>query len=401
MNFTESFLQAIDSLRSNKLRSILTMLGIVMGVFSVITILAIGSAAQAYMSAQFEKLGANIVTISYRSKSLNENDWLKLEDVEIIKKAVPNIKNIHAVCQQVSEIRLGTKARDAIVSGITSQSINFWPNEMRTGRFISNIDLSTKANVVIVNESFAKKYYKKIDIVGETITLKNSLNQFIDLRIVGVLSSGDEFLESMLGDDYPTTIYMPITTYLTYFNLKKIDIIEVSVVQEENLPELGTRIVNALEFSKNNKEMYRASNSADTQNSLSQIMSMISIILLIIAVITLIVGGIGVVNILLVSVTERIREIGIRKALGAKKSDIVMQFITESIIMTGISGLIGIIIGVTAGIIISSLLSIKPIVDVVVIILCFVGSIVLGLIFGVYPAKRAADLDPIECLRYE
>ncbi|NLD49917.1 MAG: FtsX-like permease family protein, partial [Clostridiaceae bacterium] len=356
MSFTESLLQAIDNIKSNKLRSILTMLGIVMGVFSVITIVAIGAAAQAFMSAQFEKLGANIITIMPSSKSINENDWLKMEDIELIKKAVPDIKNIHAGGQQLAEVRVGANARDAIVVGVTSQSFNFWPNEMRSGRFINDIDVSTKANVVVVNESYAKKYYNSVDIIGEVITLKNSSDQFINLRIIGVMNTGDDFFANMLGDDYPTTINMPLSTYLTYFNLRKIDYIEVSVVDKSKLTEIGTRIVKALEFSKRNKNMYRASNSAEMQKSLSDLMNILSTVLLVIAVITLIVGGIGIVNILLVSVTERIREIGTRKALGAQKRDIVLQFLTESIIMTGLGGLIGIIIGVTAGAIISALL---------------------------------------------
>lgn len=401
MSFTESLLQAIDSLKSNRLRAVLTMLGIVMGVFSVITIMAIGSAAQAFMSAQFEKLGANIITISPTTKSLNENDWLKLEDIEIIRKAVPDIRNIHGGGQQLAELRLETKARDAIVVGATSQSFYFWPNEMRAGRFISNIDVSTKADVVVVNESFAKKYYKNVDIVGEIITLKNSSNQLIDLRIIGVMDSGDDFFENMLGDDYPTTVNMPITTYLTFFNLEKIDYIEVSVVDNNKLTEIGTRIVKALEFSKRNKDMYRASNSADIQKSVSEIMNVLSAVLLVIAIITLIVGGIGIVNILLVSVTERIKEIGVKKALGAQKKDIVLQFLTESIVLTVFGGVIGIIIGVTVAGIISALVKIPPVVDFAVIVLCFAGSVILGIIFGVYPAKRAADMDPIECLRYE
>ncbi len=131
------------------------------------------------------------------------------------------------------------------------------------------------------------------------------------------------------------------------------------------------------------------------------ILNVISSILLVIAIITLVVGGIGIINILLVSVTERIREIGLRKAIGARKRDIVMQFLTESIMMTGFSGLIGIILGIITGGIISSVIKIPPVVDFKIITITFMGSLMLGLIFGVYPAKRAADLDPIESLRYE
>ena len=164
---------------------------------------------------------------------------------------------------------------------------------------------------------------------------------------------------------------------------------------------IGNRIVRALELNKGKEDVYITYSTQDAQKIFSSIIGVISGVLLVIAVITLIVGGIGIINILLVSVTERIREIGIRKALGAQKRDIVLQFITESIIMTGISGLIGIILGVIGGNIIAQMVNIPPVVDLPVIIMAFMGSVLLGLIFGVYPAKKAADLDPIESLRYE
>jgi putative ABC transport system permease protein len=175
----------------------------------------------------------------------------------------------------------------------------------------------------------------------------------------------------------------------------------VSVIDKDKLKDVGDKILRTLEMNRNNKDLYLASNSADMQKTVTSILGVVSAVLLVIAVITLIVGGIGIVNILLVSVTERIREIGIRKALGAQKKDIVLQFITESIMMTGISGLIGIGLGILAGSVISAQIKIPPIVDIKVIVLSFIGSVALGLIFGVYPAKKAADLDPIESLRYE
>ena len=134
---------------------------------------------------------------------------------------------------------------------------------------------------------------------------------------------------------------------------------------------------------------------------LNSMLGVVSAVLLVVAIITLVVGGIGIVNILLVSVTERIREIGVRKALGARKRDIIIQFITESIMLTGIGGLVGIIMGIGGGFVISSLIKIPPVINIQVIVLAFLGSVALGLLFGVYPAKRAADLDPIESLRYE
>lgn len=403
MNFSESFKQAMDSLKANKLRSILTMLGIIMGVFSIITIMALGSAAEAYMNSQFEKIGANTITISYK-KSVDKKDWLRMEDMETVKKIAPEIKNIATMQTKRGSLRIGNETRDAVINAVSSQYKNFDLIEMAQGRFINEFDISARAKVIIVDERFVEKYFKAgQDVTGETISLKTPAGSTVTLKIIGVKKIGDDLFESMYSSDMiPAFVYMPITTVQSiYPNSERLESIMVSLVEKDKLRDVGKRIVSALEMKHGSEDVYMAQNSADLQQAFSDVLGVISSVLLVIAIITLIVGGIGIINILLVSVTERIREIGIRKALGAQKKDIILQFITESIIMTGTSGLVGIIIGVIAGGIISSLIKIPPIVDFKVIILAFLGSIALGLIFGVYPAKRAADLDPIESLRYE
>lgn len=402
MSFSESLKQALTSLKSNKLRSILTMLGIVMGVFSVITIVAIGNAAQAYMNAQFERLGANIIQITHKSNTTNSNDWLGLKDLELIKKAVPDIKDITAQVQvQGGEVRIDSKVRTTVVAGVLGNTRNFDTSEVLHGRYITDTDVSSKANVALVTESFARKQFGKTDILGETLNIRNLSGDYLKVKVVGVTKSEGDMFEDMMGDDFPAILIMPLTTAMEFNNIKKLDMIYVSVIEKEKLGEIGNRIIKALEFSHNTSDKYAAMNTADMQKAMSDILGVISSVLLVIAVITLIVGGIGIVNILLVSVTERIREIGVRKALGAQKKDIIFQFLMESIMMTGFSGIIGIILGVVSGAIISSLIQIPPVIDVVVIVMSFMGSVILGLIFGVYPAKRAADLDPIESLRYE
>lgn len=403
MNFSESFKQALDSLKSNKLRSILTMLGIVMGVFSIITIMALGSATESYMNAQFEKIGANTVSISYKNMTVEKKHWLTLEDMDYVKKVAPEIKNIATYIQRTGSLRVGSETKDAVILGVSSQYKNFDLIEMKYGRFINDFDVSKRMKSVIVDELFVKKFFKEgQDIVGETITLKTSSGSSVNLKVIGVKSSGDNMFEGLMESDMiPAIIYMPITTVQSLYNSERLDSISVSLVDKSQLRDVGKKIVNSLELKHGGEDLYIAQNSADVQKAIGDILDVVSSILLAIAIITLIVGGIGIVNILLVSVTERIREIGIRKALGAQKKDIVMQFITESIIMTGISGLMGIFLGVVSGGVISSVISIPPIVDFKVITLAFLGSVALGLIFGVYPAKRAADLDPIESLRYE
>jgi putative ABC transport system permease protein len=404
MNFSESFKQALDSLRANKLRSVLTMLGIIMGVFSVITILAVGNATQGYIDSQFEKLGANVISFSYRasSGSFDTNEAMTFEDMDTMRKVAPEIKNIATSIQRNGTLRLGSKTREAFIYGVSSQYKNFDPKEMAFGRYISDIDVSAKSRVVLVDEKFALRYFKKTNIIGETINFKTSWGA-MNLKVVGVTKSGEDLFGSMLdNENFPAFIYVPITTLQDFFfGNKKLDNINVSVVEKDKSKSVSDRIIKALETKHGAKGKYFARNSQDEQKVFSTITNVISAVLLVIAIITLIVGGIGIINILLVSVTERIREIGIRKALGARKKDIIVQFITESIIMTGLSGLVGIALGVIAGAIISTQLKIPQVVDMKIMIMALLGSIALGLMFGVYPAKRAADLDPIESLRYE
>lgn len=404
MNFSESLMQALDSLRSNKLRSFLTMLGIVMGVFSIITIMALGSATENYMNAQFEKIGANTISITYKNIDVDKKDWLTLKDMEYVKEAAPEIKNIATNIQKRGTARVDDKTKDAVVVGVSSQYKNFMIIEMKYGRFINDFDVTKRSKFAVVDELFVKKFYGgDRDVTGETFTLKTASGSTVPLKIIGVMSSGESVFEGIMESELiPAIIYMPITTVQqAYPNSEKLSSIDVTLVEKDKLREVGRRIVNYLEMKHGSEDVYIAQNSADIQKAFSDVLGVVSSILLVIAVITLIVGGIGIVNILLVSVTERIREIGIRKALGAQKKDIVMQFLTESMMMTGCAGLVGILLGVIAGGIISAFIKIPPVVDWKVIIMAFLGSVALGVIFGVYPAKRAADLDPIESLRYE
>jgi putative ABC transport system permease protein len=379
------------------------MLGIVMGVFSIITIMALGSATENYMNAQFEKIGANTISIGYKNYNVDKKDWLSLKDMDYIKEAAPEIKNISTNIQRSGTVRVGEKTKSAVVLGVSSQFKNFSLIEMKSGRFINDFDVSKRTKTVVVDEQFVKKFFKEgQDIVGETISLKTGSGT-VNVKVIGVMSSGDSMFEGLMDSDMvPAILYMPITTVQSlYPNSDRLDSISVSLVDKNKLRDVGNKIVDYLEMKHGVKDVYLAQNSADIQAAIGDVLGVVSNILLVIAIITLIVGGIGIVNILLVSVTERIREIGIRKALGAQKKDIILQFITESILMTGISGMLGILLGILAGAIIAALIKIPPTVDLKVIILAFFGSVALGLIFGVYPAKRAADLDPIESLRYE
>jgi putative ABC transport system permease protein len=376
------------------------MLGIVMGVFSVIAIMALGNATENYIASEFEKIGANTFNIYYKTTDISANEMLTTDDIDLLVENIPEIKNITTLEQALGEIRVGKDTRTAIVSGVTSQYKNFTVIDFAAGRFINNFDDRTKAKVIVVDETFAKRYFNRTDIVGETVYLKvGRYNSKV--KIVGVMSSGDDFLTSMAGDQIPAIIYMPVSTLQSMTNDKALDTIMFSLQPDADIEIATKNIKNLLERVRRKEDLFYIQSMEDIQKMFSSIIGVITSVLLVIAIITLVVGGIGIINILLVSVTERIREIGIRKALGAQKSSIVMQFLMESIIMTGIAGIIGIILGVVTGNLISYFIKIPPSVDIPTVIGSFAMSVILGLIFGVYPAKKAADLDPIEALRYE
>lgn len=283
---------------------------------------------------------------------------------------------------------------------VTSQYKNFTVLEMAAGRFISNFDDIARAKVCVVEQSFAERYFGKADIVGEVLNLKLSRYN-IKVKVIGVVTTEDNLLTDLAGDQMPVTLYMPIKTVQSITGNDRLDTIMFSLYPDTDVQLVNNKIIGLLERVHRREDIYYLQSMEDVQKMFSDVINVITMVLLVISIITLVVGGIGIINILLVSVTERIREIGIRKALGAQKRDIVMQFLLESIIMTGFAGLIGIVLGVVAGNIISSLIKIPPAVDVEIIIMSFSISVILGLIFGVYPAKKAADLDPIEALRYE
>jgi len=402
MHFSENFMQAYISLTTNKLRSILTMLGIVMGVFSVVAIMAISNAAKTFMTNEFNKLGANTIIVYQQGKDPTEKDFLTLKDLDRIAEGVDEIKNTVASSSFYSSIRIEDGYRDAQITGATSQYTSFQEMEFVHGRFISNDDVLAQRKVIVVPDTFAKEYYGRTDILGEEVRLTNYYGDMMKFKVVGVLSTEDDLFSSlMMGIEMPVSILAPITTIQAFFGNEYIDQIQVAVIEGESIEDTGAKIVRLLEFTHQNKDMYLVTSVKDIQKSVGGVLDVISMILLVIAIITLVVGGIGIINILLVSVTERIREIGLRKAIGAKKKDIVLQFLTESMMMTGFSGLVGIILGLITGSIISSIIKIPPVVDVKTMVLAFLGSVLLGIIFGVYPAKKAADLDPIESLRYE
>ena len=345
MIFLELFKQAFDSLRANKMRSLLTMLGIIMGVFSVIAIMALGNATESYISGEFEKIGANTFNIYNKGNDITKDEWLTIDDINLITENIPEVKNITTIAQWGGQIRIDTQTQMAFVSGVTSQYKNFSVIEMAAGRFLNNFDDTARARVVVVDDNFAKRFYNRVDITGENIKIK--IGQYtVKAMIVGVISTGDDLLSSFAGEQIPVMVYMPIRTVHSITNSSRLGSIMYSLDKDVDVKLVNDKIISFLERVHRKEDIYYIQSMQDIQKLFTDMIGVVTSVLLVIAVITLIVGGIGIINILLVSVTERIREIGIRKALGAQKRDIVVQFLLESIIITGFAGLIGIVLGI-------------------------------------------------------
>lgn len=411
MSFFESFKQALSSLASNKLRTALTMLGIVMGVFSLVTIVAISDAAKHYMSSQFDTLGASTITVSAGNSTtssmmsiMDSSDnatQLKYEDMELIKRVTPEVKNIMAAAQSAASVKTNNYSNIAIIQAVTSQYRSFTTLDITQGRFFTDTEINNNSPVVLIDSTAANKMFGANNPIGQKIEFTFNKTTTKKFTIIGVIEY-DSSTTGMMGVDFPLICAMPLTTVMEYNPDLSINQIQLTVAESDNtLTEIAKRIEKFLNFTHGTEDDYSATTSEQIMETINDILDVVSSVLLVIAIITLIVGGIGIVNILLVSVTERIREIGVRKALGAKSKDITLQFLTESIIMTALGGLLGIGLGIAAGWILASMVDIPPSINYPIAILAFLGSIALGLLFGVYPAKKAAELDPIEALRYE
>lgn len=400
MNFLENLKQSVDSLRSNKLRSFLTMLGIAIGIAAVIIIVAIGNGGQAVITGEFDKIGANVIEVLTKSKNLTENDMLTVDDVNYIKGAMPELKNISPIVQTMDgKVRVGQNLFDAILMGSNSQLKTIQGIEIVSGRFYTDYEDKAKSNVCIISDFAAKKLFNTTNAVGKTITYRNSIGSN-QLTIIGINKELNPFAD-MMGDQYPCIIMAPTSTVLSISNTKYLYEI-IGTIDDKNGGEAaGVRMTKILEYIHKNNDKYYAQNSASMQKSINKALNILTMIIGAAAGISLIVGGIGIMNIMLVSVKERTREIGIRKALGARNRDIIVQFLTEAVIMTALSGLAGIIMGVIISFIAAKFIGYKLPVSLGVGVGAFFFSALFGIFFGVYPAKKAAELDPIEALRYE
>ena len=395
---------AFKSLLKNKTRTLLTMLGIIIGVAAVITMLAIGQGAKRVVEEQISTMGTNVITVmsnwGQRSNVRAEagtGNALRLEDIDAIAEHVEGINYISPVIRTWGRLRNRSFNWATGGMGVDIDFFFIRNHDIEEGEFFTANDIRTGAKVIVLGKTVADNLFPDTSPVGQTVRLRNT-----PLRVVGVLrAKGQSAVSGDLDDMY----LIPYTTALQRFAgwHRPAITVNVSTFSQSQIPVVQREIMNLLlsrhrTATEEDFLVRSQTDMADMANSVSQTMTML---LASIAGISLIVGGIGIMNIMLVSVTERIKEIGLRMAVGAKKSDVLLQFIIEAIFISGLGGVIGIIVGAVATNILGNIMSWSTEVTPWSVILAVGFSCVIGIFFGWYPAKKASNLNLIDALRYE
>lgn len=402
--YKESFLMAWASLIANKLRSLLTMLGIIIGVAAVIALVSIGNGVKQDIEDSISSLGSNLLVVlpgaprtpgarpsQGSMKSLKISDYEAIAKLEGVKAASPMTNGSYVVIYQ-------NKNWTTSVAGVNSnfQDVNNWT--MTSGRFFSDKNVQNRERVAVVGQTVVKNLFADEDPVGKEIRVKN-----IPFRVIGVLKSKGN---GTMGNDQDDTVLIPYTTSME--RVEGIDYLRrvyVVAKDDEGIDRLQADIENLLRVRHNIKDTnlddFNIQNMKSIMETVAQTTGTFTLFLGAVAAISLVVGGIGIMNIMLVSVTERTREIGVRKALGATYSVIVTQFLIEAVVISLIGGFIGIAFGIGASKVIGMVSGMSTVVSVPTIIMSFAFSMAIGLIFGIYPARKAAKLNPIDALHYE
>jgi putative ABC transport system permease protein len=394
---------AATTLVANKLRSSLTMLGIIIGNASVIAMVGIGQGAQKLASEQFESLGPNVLFIVPGSQETRNTTFevprtLVLEDAEAIATQVPSVKEVAPQISSRQLITYRNKNTTTTILGATPEYLSVRSFDVAQGRFISDQDVRRNNQVVALGPDIAERLFGNVDPVGQQLRIKN-----VSFQVIGVMESKGSFL----GDNQDDTVFVPITTLANRivgqtspYGLE-VSIISISAKDPESTTAARFQVENLLRLRHKitGEDDFTVRAQEDLLEIVGTITGALTLMLTAIAAISLFVGGIGVMNIMLVSVTERTQEIGLRKAIGAREQDILVQFMIEAVILSAAGGVLGTLIGVGGVLVVGALTPLQAGVSPVAIFLAVGVSGGIGLFFGVVPAQRAAKLDPIVALR--
>ena len=403
--FNESIKMALDGMISNKLRTFLTLLGIIIGVGAVIAMVSLGFGVKENIKNNISKLGSNLLVITSGGRTATgarlaagEGAKLTCEDAEAIVKRVDGAARMSASVNRSYQLVAGNQNWTSRVEGTTPSNFEIQSLEIEDGRIFRNKDLTSRSRVAVIGTTVAESLFPEGEPVGKMMRINKA-----PFQVIGVLKSKGQ---SGMGQDQDDVVYIPLTTaqnrmmgitYVQRVTLQAENENVINDVQAEAEQVLRTRH----KIKDGAYDDFTVRNMAAIMETMMETANSITMLLGCIAAISLLVGGIGIMNIMLVSVTERTREIGIRKALGATYKNILLQFLLEAMVIGIVGGSLGVVLGVGASFAISYFAGWNTVISIWAIIIAVVFSIGIGLFFGIYPARKAALLDPIDALRYE
>lgn len=403
MEYKETFKNAIQALKNNKLRTSLTMIGIIIGITAVILIYSIGQGAVAFITGEFSQFGTDYFQINPGTSqiaALAGSRSLTFKDYNAIKndKSLTNVRSVAPQEMISTKVVANGEEDELLVYGTTHESFDILKPTLEYGEFLTEDQETTSEKVAVLGSTASEKFFgKDSNPVGQTIKINNKI-----FRVTGVITSSSV----LAGNFINNAIFMPVDVVTNdIIGEERLEEIDVSVYDQNSINQTINDVESLLRDRHNLKEGdqndFQISSAQDILSTIQTITGLLTTLVAAISGISLVVGGVGVMNIMLVSVTERTKEIGLLKAIGAKRNDILLQFLMESVVMTLIGGLVGISLGIGGAFIVSLAAHIPFIVSVPAIVIAVGVSTLVGVVFGLYPARKASRMSPIDALRYE
>jgi putative ABC transport system permease protein len=412
MQIEENIRLAVSGLADHKFRSFLTMLGIIFGVASVIAMLSIGEGAKREAIAKYQDLGVNNIIV--REKKLSDEELeevrakfsqgLSIQDANVIKEIVPGVERMASQAEISTDVKYADQSVKSTVIGVTPDFLDMMNYRLQAGEFIQESHYTHRTKVCVLGAGVAATLYRQENPIGKMVKIEDQW-----LEVVGILESKTLFTETvgeLAARDLNTDVYVPLSTFLNRFSREnilagEIQQITVQIDNSGRLVEVSKLINEILKRHHFNNEDYSIIIPYELLKQEEKERQIYNFLLGAIAAISLIVGGIGIMNIMLATVMERTREIGIRRAIGARKADIMSQFVTEAVAISITGGIIGVLLGVTLSLTVSLFTDVSTYIRLYSILIAFAFSVIVGISFGYLPAKNAANLKPVDSIRYE
>lgn len=392
----ENILLSLRNIKRKKFRTVLTIAGIVIGVASVVIISTIGDIGKVVLDKEFSSLGMDSLAISSNERTLpstlTEKDLKQIKKLDIVDEAVP-------IITEFTQVKMKLLKTNAMIWGVDKTAKDIVMLTNKYGRFISDEDSLNSKNVCVVDEKLANDFYQRSNIVGKTINITFPTGE-IPFEIIGVVETGGNIMQGIMGEYVPSFVYIPYTTIQRYSGRSSFDQIATKINPKYDVGKAEKELLQVIQTSQQN-ENYKVENLAEQKDKFNSILDIVTLILSMIAAISLLVSGLNIMTVMIVSVNERTKEIGIKKSIGAKKSNILFEFIIEAFAISVLGCIIGCIVGL---IFVGSgcyLFDIPFFVSVDKILFYSVITVGIGTIFGVYPAIVASNLKPIDALRCE